>query len=579
MASSSTSSRAGLFMVAPYWVFFGLFVLYPLLFAFGLVFLRWDMVQPARFVGLENFEILLTDPIFYKALWNTARFLFVHVVLQIVVALALAIVLDAPIALRGAFRTAFFLPVVVSGVVVTILWRQLYDTETGALNELLAVFGANPVGWLTSPDLAMPSIAVMATWKNVGFYVILFLAGLQGIPKTLYQAADVEGASAAEKLRSITLPMLSPVIFLVVVLSTINGFKLFVEPYVMTGGGPDNSTISMVHYLYKQAFDYQHMGYSATLGFALAAIILCVVLVQRRFLEREHIDFSWLPAPELGGRWGGVRVPARLRKILLYGLLTLAALTFLYPFVWMTAATFKPPGTPLGLNPFGGEWSLQCYALLFERVPVARTLVNSLLVTATVTASTLVFGAMVGYALCRLDFKGKKLTSVVLLLTMMVPGELLLIPLYTLIVRLGWPNTYLALILPQALGAMAILMFKQFFASVPPELAEAARVEGCSEMGILFRVFLPLSKPVFITVGIITFVGSWNDVLWPLIVIKEPAMMTLPQAITLFAVGQGVGDIGVQLAGALVLSLPVVVAFLFFQRYFIEGMAASGLKG
>jgi len=186
---------------------------------------------------------------------------------------------------------------------------------------------------------------------------------------------------------------------------------------------------------------------------------------------------------------------------------------------------------------------------------------------------------MVGYALARLPFRGKRVMTLLLLLTLMVPAELLLIPLYSLISGLGWPNSYAALILPFALNAMSIMMFKQFFANVPEELAEAARVEGCSELGILFKVFLPLSRPVFVTVGIITFVGSWNEVLWPLIVIKDPAMMTLPQAVTLYAVGQGAGEIGVQLAGALVLSLPVVLAYLFFQRYFIEGMATSGLKG
>ena len=566
-------------MASPYVVFFALFVAYPLCFAFGLVFYRWDMIQPARFVGLDNFAILIGDSLFWQALWNTVKFLTVHISLQIVVALGLAILLNRKIALRGPFRAAFFLPVVVSGVVVTIIWKQIYDTDTGLLNQMVAGAGFSPVAWLTDPSIAMPAIAVMATWKNVGFYIVLFLAGLQNIPQTLYQAADVEGASGAEKFRGITLPMLSPVIFLVLVLSTINGFKLFVEPYVMTGGGPDNSTLSMVHYLYKQAFDYQHMGYSATLGFALALIILLVVLVQRRFLEKDFISFSWLPAPRFSLLPRGLRVPAGARKAIMYFVLTLSAAIFIYPFLWMISATFQPPGQPLTMKLFSGALTLDNYRLLFSSVPLARSFFNSLLVTSAVTGSVLIFGAMVGYALARLPFRGKRVMTLLLLLTLMVPAELLLIPLYSLISGLGWPNSYAALILPFALNAMSIMMFKQFFANVPEELAEAARVEGCSELGILFKVFLPLSRPVFVTVGIITFVGSWNEVLWPLIVIKDPAMMTLPQAVTLYAVGQGAGEIGVQLAGALVLSLPVVLAYLFFQRYFIEGMATSGLKG
>ena len=581
--AARTSNRSGLLLTLPYLLFFALFVLYPLLFALGLVFTNWDMIRPARFVGLKNFAILLTDSVFWQALWNTVKFLVVHITLQLCVALGIALVLNRKIALRGLFRTAFFLPVVVSGVVVTILWKQIYDTDTGLLNQLLGSLGASPVAWLTHPALSMPAIAVMATWKNVGFYVVLFLAGLQNIPSSLYEAADVEGASGGEKFRTITLPMLSPVIFLVLVLSTINGFKLFVEPYVMTGGGPDNSTISMVLYLYKQAFDYQHMGYSATLGFALAAFILLVVMVQRRFLERDYLSFGWLPVPTraLSLLPAGLRVPRAARKAILYGLLALAALVFVYPFLWMITATFRAPGQPLSPNPFAGfgAMTLENYRILFRSVPLARSFLNSVLVTGLVTGSVLVFGAMVGYALARLEFRGKRAVGALILVTMMVPGELLLIPLYSLIAKLGWPNSYQALILPFALNAMSILMFKQFFVGVPEGLSEAARVEGCSELGILFKVFLPLSRPVFITVGIITFVGSWNEVLWPLIVIKDPAMMTLPQAVTLYAVGQAAGDVGVQLAGALILSLPVVLAYLFFQRYFIEGMATSGLKG
>lgn len=571
--------RGGLLLTSPYLIFFALFVAYPLFFALGLVFYRWDMIQPARFVGLDNFRILVTDGIFWQALWNTIKFLVVHISLQVVLALGIALVLNRKIAWRGFFRTAFFLPVIVSGVVVTILWRQIYDTDTGLLNQLATSLELSPIAWLTNPTLAMPAIAVMATWKNVGFYIVLFLAGLQNIPSTLYQAADVEGASTAEKFRTITLPMLSPVFFLVLVLSTINGFKLFVEPYVMTGGGPDNSTISMVHYLYKQAFDYQHMGYSATLGLALAVFILLVVLVQRRVLERDYIDFSWVPAP----RWSllpqGIAIPRPARKVLLYLFLLLGALIFVYPFIWMVSATFSPPGTPLSFKLFAGELTLANYQQLFRAVPLTRTFFNSLLVTGVITSSVLLFGSMVGYALARLPYRGKGAVSLLLLLTMMIPAELLLIPLYSLVSKLGWPNSYQALILPYALNPMAIMMFKQFFLGVPEELAEAARVEGCSELRILLSVFLPLSKPIFITVGIITFVGSWNEVLWPLIVIKDPAMMTMPQAVTLYAVGQGAGETGVQLAGALILSLPVVIAYLFFQRHFIEGMATSGLKG
>ena len=200
----------------------------------------------------------------------------------------LAELLNQKIVLRPFFRAAFFLPVVVSGVVVSMLWQQLYGFDTGILNRLLSTFGLGKIGWLVDPDMAMVSIAIMATWKNVGLYVILFLVGLQTVPPQYYEAADLEGANHWQKFWYITLPMINPTIFMVVILSTIGGFSLFIEPYIMTGGGPLNSTLSAVLYIYKQAFTNYHMGYSATLGFFFAFIILAVVVIQKRFIEKAE---------------------------------------------------------------------------------------------------------------------------------------------------------------------------------------------------------------------------------------------------------------------------------------------------
>ena len=202
-------------------------------------------------------------------------------------ALILAEVLNQKIKARAFFRAAFFMPVVVSGVVVTILWKQLYSTDTGLLNNLLMAIGFGKVEWLTSTAMAMPSIAIMATWKNVGLYMILFLAGLQSVPAYMYEAADIDGATTLQKFRYITIPAINPVIIMVLILSTIGGFSLFIEPYVMTGGGPLNSTLSTVLYIYRQGFSFYKMGYAATLGFMLAAIIFVVVLIQRRFIEQD----------------------------------------------------------------------------------------------------------------------------------------------------------------------------------------------------------------------------------------------------------------------------------------------------
>ncbi len=284
---SLESGASGYLLILPYMIFFALFVAYPLIFSFVLVFHHWSIVGPLQWVGLGNFMELVGDNHFWKALGNTVIFLIIHVPLQIAAALVLAEVLNRALPARGFFRAAFFLPVVVSGVAVTIIWKQLYSTDFGILNQLLGVIGIGRVPWITDPGWAMPSIAIMATWKNVGLYVVLFLAGLQSVPRQLYEAADIDGATTVQKFFHITIPAINPAVVMVVILSTINGFSLFIEPYVMTGGGPMNSTLSGVLYVYRQAFNFFRMGYAATIGFSLAFLIMTVVLVLRHFVEQE----------------------------------------------------------------------------------------------------------------------------------------------------------------------------------------------------------------------------------------------------------------------------------------------------
>jgi len=279
--------KIGYLLCLPYFIHFLLFMAYPIGFSLFLVFHKWDIVSFPKWVGVDNFIRLLRDELFFKSLLNTFFFLSIHIPLQIAAALLFAELLNRPLRLRGFFRAVYFLPVVVSGVAVTVLWGQLYAQETGLINALLWRLGLGKIPWLNDPTLAMPSIAIMATWKNVGLYTVLFLAGLQSIPRDLYEVARIEGASPLQQFFRITLPLLNPTVVLVVLLSTIGGFSLFIEPYVLTGGGPLNSTLSAVLYIYKQAFYFYRMGYAATLGLIYALIIMGVVMLQRRFVERE----------------------------------------------------------------------------------------------------------------------------------------------------------------------------------------------------------------------------------------------------------------------------------------------------
>src|SRR5688572_3433410 len=277
-------TRSGWLMSAPWVGFLVAFAAYPIVFALVLVFLQWDLVTAPSFAGLDNVRLLLRDGRFWQAVGNTFVFLAIHVPLQIATALALALALNRPLVMRAFWRSAFFLPVVISGAVVAMLWSNLYATDVGLINRVLARLGLAPVPWLTDPHTAMPAIAVMVTWKNVGFYVIIYLAGLQYIPRSCQEAIEIEGATAWQRFRYLTLPSLLRQTILVLTLSTIHGLLLEMQPYVMTAGGPLRRTYSIVLYLYTNAFAYQKMGYAATIGVALALIIGVVIFIQRKLV-------------------------------------------------------------------------------------------------------------------------------------------------------------------------------------------------------------------------------------------------------------------------------------------------------
>ena len=268
-----------------------------------------------------------------------------------------------------------------------------------------------------------------------------------------------------------------------------------------------------------------------------------------------------------------------LGRIALYGCLTLAALTFIYPFLWMASTTFKPPFEVGTLELLPARPTLDNYRIMWARAPFGRALLNSAFVAASITASVLVLGSMAAYALARLRFRGRPWLNAATVGVLLVPGQLTLIPLYTLMVQIGWIDSYAALIVPYLFNATAVLMLRQFFLQIPQSLIDSARMDGMSELRILFTIVWPLATPVLAIVAIFTFMGSWNEVLWPLLVVRDQQVMTLPQLLTVFALGGGAGSMGVSLASAMVLVVPVVIAYVFLQRYFIESMAGAGIKG
>jgi multiple sugar transport system permease protein len=286
--SGSRRTRIALLFLAPALTAITVFFFVPVVSAFALSFTDFDIyalgrLSYARFVGFRNYVLLLEDPLFWKALKNTLYFLLVGGPLSIATSLGAALLLQSRLVkFRSFFRFVYFAPVVTTLVAVAVVWRYIYHPRFGLLNYLLSLAGIPGVDWLGDPDWAMPAIILLAVWKNFGYNMVIFLAGLQNIPTSLYEAAEIDGAGGWQRFTNITLPMLAPTTLFVTIITLIGYFQLFAEPYVMTQGGPLNSTLSIVLLMYQQGFRWWNMGYAAALAFVLFALILAASLLQSR---------------------------------------------------------------------------------------------------------------------------------------------------------------------------------------------------------------------------------------------------------------------------------------------------------
>jgi multiple sugar transport system permease protein len=280
--------------IAPALVLIGVFFFLPVAAALLLSFTDFDIYGIAdagnvRFVGFDNYTRLLETPLFWTSLRNTFYFALVGGPLSIAVSLGAALLLNAKaVRFRTFFRTVYFAPFVTTLVAVAIVWRYLYHTRYGLLNYSLGWFGIDPIDWLGDPHWAMPAIILLAVWKNFGYNMLIFIAGLQGIPEELYEAARIDGASAIRRFWHVTLPALGPVLLFVSVITMIGFFQLFAEPYVMTQGGPLRATTSVVLYMYEEGFRWWRMGYAAAIAFVLFLVILVFTLLQFRLQRRAE---------------------------------------------------------------------------------------------------------------------------------------------------------------------------------------------------------------------------------------------------------------------------------------------------
>ncbi|MDQ1288710.1 MAG: multiple sugar transport system permease protein [Actinomycetota bacterium] len=283
------TTLAGWTFILPGFLGFAALTLVPVMATFGLAFLDWDSYSTPEWVGLANFERLAANPTFWTALGNTVFYAAGHVPLTLVASLGLAVLLNRRIRGVQYFRTALFFPYITSLVAVAIVWNLLFDPDLGPVNQLLRALGAgDPPGWTSSTTWAMPAIIIASVWRDMGYYMVLYLAGLQTIPPELYEAAEVDGAGAWQRFRHITVPSLRTMTFFILIMLTVSSFKVFDLVQVMTEGGPGRSTLVLSQLIFREGITEGRFGYSSAIAVVLFAVVLVLTMVQFGFSRRDE---------------------------------------------------------------------------------------------------------------------------------------------------------------------------------------------------------------------------------------------------------------------------------------------------
>ncbi|MCL5998156.1 MAG: ABC transporter permease subunit [Chloroflexi bacterium] len=605
-------------------------ILYPFLNALVLSFFTRSINRQEVFVGFSNYIRLLDDEMYTGSLLNTIRFTLFSVVTKLVTSLLIASVLNSRIPGRNVLAGIMLLPWIVPEVVTALTWRGIYDPIFGGLNPVLRALGVvnRDVAWLAEPNLALASVIAVNVWKGIPFFTILLLAGMKAIDKELYEAAEVDGANALERFLNITLPGLRYVIAVTMLLSTISTFNSFGIVYLLTGGGPGGETRVYSILAYERALLQFRYGPGAAVSLSTVPFLAVFILLLARFM-RQGIDQS---APEtrlsrllgkLGRLVGAVlatlawplgylsyqvdRLSAGLAKrtasvvssggrhtvltsqqregagVVVRLLVLLPFLLFvLFPFYWVVATAFK---SDLQISQrvslfWPDPWTIQQFDTLINKTLYATWFKNTVVIAAATTVLSVFFAALGGYALARLKFRGAGALTTVLLITYLLPGSLMFIPMYRILTGLGVINTHLALIItyPTFLIPFASWVMMGYYRSIPEDLEESAQIDGATRFTAFVRITLPLALPGLLAVTLIAFTNAWNEFLYAFIFLTSERLITLPVGLQKLVFAD-IYPYGQLMAASLIMSIPVVALYIFAQRFLVEGLTAGSVKG
>ncbi|MBL8133170.1 MAG: ABC transporter permease subunit [Anaerolineae bacterium] len=613
--------------ILPIVVLMGLLIFWPFINAILMSMTTRNVVTRTEvYVGLANYERLLRDSDFISAVGNTLLFTIASLTVKFIVGMIVALLLNSKLPFRSILSGLMLLPWIVPEVVTALAFRSIYDPIFGGLNPILMQLGVidRQVAWLGEPGLALPSVIAVNVWKGIPFYTILLLAGLKAIDREQYEAAAVDGASPLKRFRHITLPGLRYVIVVTLLLSFISTFNSFGLIYLMTGGGPGGATRVYSILAYEKAIIGLRFGPGAATAFSMAPLLAVLIFLLARFMRPEQhvkqdekisrfdavssflgrllgtiIDIVLLPLELISNgvsRVFAILLPPRVEGVsrlshrqrdgisLISRLLAIALFLIfvLFPFYWIIITSFK---TDLQIQRFDSvfwpnPWTLEQFRSLIQETSFLTWFKNTVLVASVSTAISVVLASTAAYALARLQFRGGGLMTTLLLVTYLLPGSLLFIPLYRILTDLGLINTYGALILtyPTFLMPFATWVLMGYYRSIPVELEEAALIDGANRLTAFWRITLPLAMPALLSVTLFAFTTAWNEFLFAFVFITSESLKTLPVGLQLLVFGD-IYPWGQMMAASLMMAIPVVVIYIFAQRFLVEGLTAGSLKG
>jgi len=572
------------------------------------------LARETRFVWFDNYTRLYADPFFWQSVRATVIFTTGSIFFKLIFGLMAALLLSGLTRFRGILTGLVLLPWIIPSVVQALAFRSIFDPLFGGLNPLLKMAGIieQPLSWLADPALAMTSVIIVNVWAGIPFFTVNMLAGIQSIDSEMYEASEIDGANAWERLLHITLPSLRYVIAVATLLSTIWTFNNFELIFLLTGGGPGNLTKVYSILAYEKAIRALQFGPGTAIAFSLTPILAFFILLLSRYMRRdvnlEEITWQDNVLDGIGWVFGTLGTIISYPLVLLFSLLAkmmpsgsasrkrnellgsvgraiglfFLLLFVLFPFYWILITAFKGN---LQISQRTGmfwpdPWTLEQFSQLFFEEPFFLWFRNSAIISVVTTFLAVIVSALGGYALARLKFRGAESMTTILLITYLLPGALMFIPLYGILADLGVINTRWALILtyPTSMIPFATWLLMGYYRSIPEDMEFAAMVDGATRLQAFWYVTLPLTAPALLAVTLFSFTNAWKEFLFAFVFITKETLMTLPVGLaqTIF------GDIypwGMLMAASLVISIPVVIFYMFGQRFMVAGLTAGSVKG